>query len=99
MPAWFLSSKSDSSRPKRARRFLANLRLSLIPIDGDPGRVRSSPGRGRARKTDEDASGPETGRAENASRSEGAAHPALPTHARNAVEEWIPSFLLYGPPR
>lgn len=98
MLARLLSSKADSS-PFRggARRSLANLRSSVIPIDGDPGRVR--PTTDRDPEADGDASGGDApDRLEGIASRYPAAHPPLRTHTRNAAEEWIPTSVLYGPP-
>ncbi|MGH7562981.1 MAG: hypothetical protein ACREK5_00955 [Gemmatimonadota bacterium] len=97
MLAWLLSPKSHSPRFRPgARRFLTNLRFSIVPIDGDFWRIR--PTADRDPETDDVAAGrarPEESASPTRDR---AAHPPLPTHARNAVEEWIPASILYGPP-
>lgn len=97
MLAWRFTSPSDSSRPRPWRRILASLRLSLVPVDGDPGRVRRS-----ARPEPEVGTAAAHGTRDelpHARPGTGPAHPPLSIHARNAVEEWIPAAILYGPPR
>ena len=91
-----LGRSLQSSRPcRRAEGFrwlldFERWRNSIVPVDGDPGRGRDR----SVTPTDPENAAGEGG---GAQRRESA--PQLPTHARNAVEEWIPAAVLYGPPR
>lgn len=97
MLTWLFSPKPEPSRIGAAARIL-DLFVGLVPIDGDFGRAR--PAKDRAAEADAHRAGPAAGREDGGSRHpKRAVRPALPTHARNAVEEWIPSAILYGPPR
>ena len=89
---WHFRSEPDPPGPGTGRRLLARLLRSAVPVDGDFGRVRraAEPAPGADGLTCAD----EVHRPHRR-----AARPALPTHARNAVEEWIPSAVLFGPPR
>lgn len=92
MSIWHFPAEPDPTRSGTGRRILAKLLRSAVPVDGGFGRVR------RAADPSPGADGPPC--ADEVQRpNRPAARPALPTHARNAVEEWIPSAILYGPPR
>lgn len=91
MSIWRFPAEPDPTRSRTGRRILAKLLRSAVPVDGDFGRVR------RAADPSPGTDGPAC--ADEVQPPNPAARPALPTHARNAVEEWIPSAILYGPPR
>ena len=95
----FFGSSTPSRKvrgPRRRFLTLAHWHLSLIPVDGDYGRLRPD-ARPRA-PTDEAARTPAHGKERDSRSRRRSELPPLPTHARNAVEEWIPIDLLYGPP-
>lgn len=94
MSFWLFRRVPDPIRPWVGRRILEKLLRSSVPVDGDFGRVR------RAADPVPYAGGSASRAAGEAPRpTRTAARPALPMHARSAVEEWIPPGILYGPPR